>query len=380
MRSNLDELVQELTDLRTLIASLAPVNDALSGHEDTVVRQYLTIRRRFDYAAFVVGLYASFEKFIENLIGAYAQQVAARRLYAALPEKLLTKHMIKSAELLLRGRLGEGRYVGIREIDVIKNLHDCLAGKSPYSLNTVAIVAHDLNLRYNELTTLFGAVGVEHVCQRALRADAMIAWFCAANGLDQPPQDGVPATAVEPRLHNLIDRRNQVAHRGGGPDDLLGAEEMRELVDFVEAFSRSLFAITVASYLQIRHLESGDCVALSLREGPYKDGTVVVVDKPSERLAVGQAAFVVAQGPGARWGRIRNLQLDDVSVETVDETSTAANVGILVDFTLPNEPELIVLQNEDDVVWVPLPPAVDAAVTPVAEAAEDVEVVEPETV
>ena len=70
MRSTFDELEKELKQLSDLVASIAPVNLALAEHPDSLVRQYVMIRRRFDYAAFVVALYASFEKFIENLVSA----------------------------------------------------------------------------------------------------------------------------------------------------------------------------------------------------------------------------------------------------------------------------------------------------------------------
>ena len=199
MRSTLDELAKELAELRALVASITPVNSALAGHRDALVREYLTIRRRFDYAAFVVALYASFEKFAENLVAAYARLATLRSQYDALPTGLIKKHIIKSADILARGRLGEGRYLGIREIDVVKNLFDCLSGVNPYSLNDVAIVAHDLNLRYDELGKLFAAVGIEKVCGGARRADAMLMWFCASSGLAEPPQDGVPAAILQQR-------------------------------------------------------------------------------------------------------------------------------------------------------------------------------------
>jgi len=124
VRSTCDELAKELDELRALVKSIVPVNSALTGHHDSIVRQYVMIRRRFDYAAFVVGLYASFEKYIENLVAAYAQLEARRLQYADLPQKLKTKHLFRTADILYHGRLGEGRYAGIRELDVVTNLFD----------------------------------------------------------------------------------------------------------------------------------------------------------------------------------------------------------------------------------------------------------------
>jgi hypothetical protein len=354
VRSTLDEFTNEFLELRALVSSIAPVNAALAGHPDSVVRQYLTVRRRFDYAAFIVALYASFEKFSENLVASYARLAALRSKYEHLPISLTRKHMLKSADILARGRLGEGRYVGVREIDLVKNLFECLSGATPYSLNDVAVIAHDLNLRAEELGKLFASVGIEKVCERSRRADALLAWFCAVNGLAEAPRDGVPPATIQQRLDDLVERRNQVAHRGGNPLNLLGTAEMGDLVDFVEALAMSVFGLTAASYLRTRYLESKslDAEELRLIAGPLKsDRNVVVVGKPAKRLYVGQPIFTFVDSCGARWGRIRELQLEGVAATVVEQSSTAAEVGVRIDFKCPSKVVLFVLDADDDVVW-----------------------------
>ena len=214
MRSTLDELLTELAELKALVASIDPVNDALMGQKNTLVQQYVSIRRRFDYAAFAVALYASFEKFLENLITAYMRLEARRLDYAALPKKLTHKHLAGTAEVLWRGRLGDGRFDGLSELGAIKNLFECLSGTKPYELNEAVVIAHDANLRAGEVDRLFAAIGIEHICEHACRTDMVLAWHCAAHGLEAPPQDGVSRTVIEERLRDIVERRNQVAHRG----------------------------------------------------------------------------------------------------------------------------------------------------------------------
>lgn len=354
MRSTLDELTKELEELRALVASITPVNKVLAGHQDSLVRQYVLVRRRFDYAAFAVALYASFEKFIENLVAAFAQLESLRLQYTDLPPKLVKKHISRTAEMLSRGRIGEGRYVGLTELEVVKNLFECLNGARPYTLNEAAVVAHDLNLRAGEIDLLFAAVGIERPCDRVRRTDILVEWYCAAQGLDAAPQDGVPAAIVEKRLEDIVDRRNQVTHRGGNPVDLLGADDMTEAVWFIEAFSRSVFSLAVGRYLQNHHVAAA--IELRQREGdgPYKNGTVVVVEKPEHRLFVGQPAFVIVGSVGARWGRIQSLKVDDADVKAVERGTAAENgIGVALDFKCPKGALLIALPVEDDVVWSP---------------------------
>lgn len=356
MRSTFDELEKELNELRALVASIAPVSAALAGHQDSLMRHYVMIRRRFDYAAFAVALYASFEKFIENLVSAYARLVARRVQYADLPPKLVKKHLSRTAEILSRGRLGEGRYTGLSELDVVKNLFECLNGVTPYTLNEAAVTAHDLNLRTGEINTLFAALGIEQVCERARRADALLDWYCTTNELAAPPQDGVPVATVEERIKDIVERRNQVAHRGGNPVDLLGVAAMSDALQFIEAFSKSIFSMAVGRYLQDHHAASGQGILLQQRkkDGPYQNGTVVVVEMPTQQLFVGQPVFVIVDATGARWGRIQSLKVDDADIQAVEPGAVAAKgIGIALDFRCPKGATLVALAADDDVVWEP---------------------------
>lgn len=359
MRSTLDELISELADLKALVASIEPVNLALANNVDSVVQKYVSIRRRFDYAAFAVALYASFEKFVENLIAAYVRLESRRVQYAALPPKLTYKHLTGTAELLWRGRLGEGRYLGMSQQAVVKNLFECLSGTTPYNLNEAAVIAHDANLRAGEVDAVFGAIGIEKICDRACRSDAMVDWYCVAQGLDAAPQDGVKRTVVEERLKDIVERRNVVAHRGGHPVELLGGAAMSDAIGFTESLSRSIFGLLVGRYLETHHVTSGKCVELSLRpgDGPFKKRTIVVVEKPIHRIFVGQPVFVIQESTGARWGRIQSLRIGEVETNAIDPSIEAPNgIGLGLDFKYPKNTDvkLIALTSDDDVVWGPL--------------------------
>ncbi len=366
MRSTLDELITELAELKALVASIDPVNAALVGHKDTLVQQYVAIRRRFDYAAFVVALYASFEKFVENLVTAYVRLEACRVDYAKLSDRLKEKHLAGTAELLWRRRLGEGRYVGMSELGVVKNLFECLSGTRPYALNEAVVSAHDANLRAGEVDAVFAAVGIEKICDRACRADAIKSWYRTAQGLDTLPQNGVKRTVIEERLKDIVERRNQVAHRGGNPMNLLGGADMSDAVAFIESLATSIFGLVVGRYLEAHHAASPGRLQLALRDGDglFQGRTVVVVDKPVQRLFVGQPVFVVVESTGARWGRIQSLRVDDADVQELASNANAPKgVGVGLDFSFPKSPgaKLVALAADDDVVWSPLAVAAPTA-------------------
>lgn len=354
MRSILDELQLELSELGALVESITPVNLALSTHQDSVVQKYITVRRRFDYAAFVVALYASFEKFIENLVGAYINLESQRLKYTALPPKLLKKHLEKSADLIARARIGEGRYSEITDFQVVKNLFDCLSGADQYVVNGPAVLFHDSNFRVPQIEELFGMLGIENVCDHVRHSDAMIKWY---TDIESSPQDGVRRETIVERLKDIIERRNQVAHRGTAIE-LLGSADMKEAIGFIEGFCNAIFAVLVSRYLKDRYTGSiagytGGGLVQCRDNSWYQHGQVVVVDKPIFSLSVGQPAFVIREN-GARWGRIESLQLGDKPMSVVEQDTPAPQgIGIRLDFKCPKGETLYVLTSDDDVVWPP---------------------------
>jgi hypothetical protein len=355
VRSTLDELLTELAELKAFVESIAKVNSALADHQDSVVKTYLSIRRRFDYAAFAVALYASFEKFIEGLIAAFAQLESRRLEYSKLPEGLRKKHLSQTLKMVERGRIGEGRYAHLNTGNVVKNLIECLHGTIPYTLNDAAIVAHDHNLRVPEIDELFAAVGMEKVSNHVRQVDDLVQWHCNLNGLLNAPKGGVPATTIERRLNDIVERRNEVAHRGGNPDNLPAPEAMSEDINFIENLARSLFGLVIGRYLKLQHTESENRIPLKLGEGPFEKGTTIVVDAPSHRLFVGQPVFAIVESTGARWGRIQSLEIDNTDVEEVVPGANALNgIGVCLDFKCPKKnKQLFALAVDDDLVWAP---------------------------
>lgn len=357
MRSIWDEIAREIEELRALVDSITPVSKVLQDHADSAVTKYLRIRRRFDHAAFVVALYAAFEKFVESLVSAYAQLMASRTAYAALPQNLRSKHLNRSAEILARGRLGEGRYAGLTAHGLVKNLFDCLSASNPYTLNEIAITHHDQNLRVKQVDALFSVLdinkvlGIEQATQVVCKADTMLRWFNDVEGSESV--EVVPSETIEQRLKGVVERRNEVAHRGGNPDNLLGVADMREVSDFMHAYTRSLFEVAVTAYLKQHWVDSGQAIRLDSLEDPLKGGRVLIVARPAALVQVQQAAFMLREGRTARWGRVQEIQIDNHSVQSVDTDSTASELGLKFDFPCTRKGKLYLLPQADDNIWEP---------------------------
>ena len=87
-----------------------------------------------------------------------------------------------------------------------------------------------------------------------------------------------------------------------------------------------------------------------LVEGPYKAQRLWVVSKPPCRLHVSQPWFALSSSFLARWGRVKNLQIDGVNHTSVEPGGTDT-VGVMFDFPAPKNAKVYVLDGEDEVIW-----------------------------
>jgi hypothetical protein len=351
MRSTLEALLVAVSELRTFVESIGPVYALLDKHDNPTIRGNLSRRRNLDYTAFVITLYAAFEKFVEDLAWSRTELDTTRIKYSELSGKLRQKHLRDSAELLTRSRLGEGRYTGVGELDVVANLHSCLSDGKMYKLNRHAVVHHDMNLREDVVQRFFASLGVENVNMLARRATPMLKWF---NEEVEGIVDKIPETVISYRLNDLVDRRNQVAHSGADVGESLAPSAMKEKLAFVEAYARSLFEIIAGSYLHRHYVEYGIGKRLEKPKRLLKDGFVAIVPAPTCRLWVGQPILGERQGQVDRWGEVMSLQVDGNSVDSVEDNSPTAEVGLRVSFQITQGTSLYVLERKDEAVW-PLP-------------------------
>jgi hypothetical protein len=350
MRSTLDEVLMTLSDLETYVKSINPVNKVLADITDPIVSGYLTLRRRLDYAAFIVALYAAFEKFVEDLVWSHTEMETGAVAYQDLPDELRRKHLVQSASLLTKGQLGEGRYADLTRADAITSLHQCESGLHPYKLNRHAVLYHENNLRPDTVTGLFSLTGVSDIHELARHAAPLVQWNCKVQGLDAANGEPVPLTLIALRLQDIVGRRNQVAHNGGDPGDVLGVNEMEEHLGFVRAYCRSLYMALAGSYY-IRKPDISVPLGKFL-EGPLQKNRVVVVARPSCRVERGQPVVGEIEGLVKRWGRVERIQIDNVDVPFVEDDDPTKTIGLEMSFAVTRRTKLYLLQSRDYVTWL----------------------------
>lgn len=361
MYSVLEQFHSELSSLGSFVASIAPVNEALSTHPNVTVRRYLTLRRQYDYAAFVVALYASFERFTETLVAEYVRQVSSFVPYKDLPDNLTRKHLVQSAEMLSRKRLGEGRYANLSSVSVAESLYKCLSGAETYSLTSEAVIAHDTNLRYLDVGKLLGDVGINDFCQNLPNIESVWAWFIKTElGCEEgeavertTERDSTVKTIFESRLNDLVERRNEVAHRGGDADELLGHAEMLDRIAVIRILAEAMFECSVSSYLKLRTKDTGYASRVEIVEGPYKAGSVIVISPPPVPIFKGQSSFILYADGRVRWGAVVGLMVNGKPTELVNPGDVDSTVGVELNIRCNRNAEVWLNNSPDLAVWAP---------------------------
>jgi hypothetical protein len=125
---------------------------------------------------------------------------------------------------------------------------------------------------------------------------------------------------------------------------------MRELVDFVEAMCQGIFAVIVRDYIECDYIQPQKATELSVKEGPYKNGTVVVIGNSGASTSIGQPIVCTAGVSRIFCGRIKGMQLDGTPCNSVDDANVN-EIGIELDFRIPKSSKLYQLDAADELLW-----------------------------
>lgn len=351
MRTSLDEFLKELQEINIFVDSVSSVYSTLAKYGDACITSSLTLRRRLDYLSFIIALYTSLEQFIENLAWSFASLESSRNQYLQLHKKLQDKHLKKSAELLHKGRLGEGRYAGLSNEDIVSNLNECLQNSNKYNLNRHAVVFHESNIRSEVIQGIFTAVGIENVNSLACQTDLLKDWFSNAMGFEDSAENNL-AKILDLRLRDLVDRRNQLVHAGPSSLEAFGPDLMKENMIFFEAYGRAIFNVVGSFYLNRYYIVKPETNRFwRSKEGPYKNDFVVVIENPRCKIFQGQPVLGIRDNRVIRWGKILGIQIDNDPVKSIDADSSASSIGLELDFKLWKNIQLFGLEKKDEAIW-----------------------------
>ncbi|AGM27611.1 Uncharacterised protein [Mycobacteroides abscessus subsp. abscessus] len=299
--------------------------DRIRRYLDSVAAEKRVDQRQFAYVACMSALYASFEHFAERTAFRFAEILITSPTHL-LPEEVekLQKRYVTNARSLLSQSLGTGRYENFTELDVAKSLASCLDDSIPYDLRMEVVSFHNANLRWDTLAELFNWTSKD-LRVAVGKSDAFEKW------VELPALSGRTATdIIDSELKDLVDRRNEVAHRGI-PDEILSPERMLDKIAFIEVIALALVASLGGRILE-KTKAQGDSVELGPPSEFFQKRRVVVVSLRHD-VSEGDVVWASdAENTRTRWGRILQIQLNDT---TVPVASAGQEAGLKLEFTMP---------------------------------------------
>ena len=114
-----------------------------------------------DHCSTVTRLYAIYERFIRELLSGYLTFIEGNIPYRDLDSKIRIAYRRQIGRILID--LDQDRYQSLRLESIVADLSNGINGSGPYRLLPEAMLAHDQNLRLNELITIFDRCGIDEL-------------------------------------------------------------------------------------------------------------------------------------------------------------------------------------------------------------------------
>lgn len=229
-----------------------------------------------DHCSVVTRLYAVFEKFVEDILGAHLQFLEANVAYDQLDEKFRSHHRRSIGQMLMD--LDKDRYKDVVTFDsILTDIGGIFRGER-YRLLPQAMLSHDQNLRMKDLIALFDRCGIPKLSEWTTRHRAIKKFF----------REGRQSDRVDAELDQLVQYRNEAAHGGTGVTDVLGTEILIEYADFIEALCLAL-AECIQRNCILKAEELGKTRKIGVITEVYSERRVVAI--------VGKGTFKVKDRP-----------------------------------------------------------------------------------
>ncbi len=195
-----------------------------TGLDDTidVIRNNSTITRRQNYVSAVIVLYGALERFVEESVEEYVEEmVSLHSEFRELPQGLRDRHTRLTIDYL--ALLKDGKVRETEDISsVVAVLHDCLSGNERYGLNARAFLVRSSNMNLKRIRDIICSLGLHISARRVLYAPAYDAFLTGAGGpLAKEMNDNEVEGALD-HVDELVRLRNDIAH---GVVNLVSIEE-----------------------------------------------------------------------------------------------------------------------------------------------------------
>ena len=334
-KAEIDKLVRFLdasdAKERLVAVMLSGASVDCTGLDDTlnVIRNNSTIIRRQNYVSAVIVLYGALERFVEEAVKEYTDElVKMHAKFQELPEQLRDRHTRLTIEYL--ALLKDGKVHETEDIaSVVATLHDCLSDNDRFRLNARAFSARSSNMNLKRIREIMGNLRLQLPARRVVSTPAYDVFLSEAGGFSAKDMSGNEVERALDHVDELVRLRNDIAH---GVVNFVSIEEnriVRERAAKLGAFAEALNEILVGE-LFLTRISRGQLTPVD-GEVRVFGNHVACFSWPSGRLVPGDFLVMQPADPAAdlRHGAIASIQIDGVDrLEVVGREGLEIGVGV----------------------------------------------------
>ena len=253
-----------------------------------------TYSRRADHVLTYVTAYAVLEQFVAERMRSVLRLYERSIAYQDLSQR--TKKALRNGTLRLLSRLDWQRFQHLDELQIVKQYYEAIS-QADLHLVDEALLAHDANLRAEELREVLGNCGLAEAWSGVLNDSALAEFF--ANTILQD-------NTLESILNFAVQRRNDAVHSVGNEID--STDVLSDVVSFFRLLILALFESTSREVVRFlfghaRLVKSGD---ISER---FRKVIGIVELEPMIVLTVGDPVVVEYEG-SPKGCFVQELQFD----------------------------------------------------------------------
>jgi hypothetical protein len=318
-------------ELITRLLGLPEAERAALAVQLELIRENSTIKRRQSYLSAIIVLYGALERYVEEFVAEYVEQLALiHKEFRRLPEKLRARHTQLTIDYL--ASLKDGR---VRETEgiptVIATLHDCLAGKTPFRLNARAFSLRSSNMKFGRVRDIMGSLDIQIHGRRILATPSYTRFLDEVAGISVKDMQDNEAESMLDHIDELVALRNDIAHGVANLETIEDSNIVRERALKLRAFVSAINDILNCELLKCR-LGMGQLMAVEGEIHAFGDH-IVGFSWPSGHILPGDILVMQPADKDAdlRHGAIASIQVDNVEQEEFDGRD-GLMIGVRVPF------------------------------------------------
>lgn len=289
-----------------------------------------TIKRRQSYVSAIIVLYGALERYIEEAVAEYTQQlVPIYKEFGKLPEKLQARHTALSVDYLVA--LKDRRLRETEDLStVIATLHDCLNGKAPFRLNARAFSLRSSNMKLGRIRDIMANLDVPLHEKRVLATPSFSRFLQDMAGVLEGSLQDSEAERILDHIDELVSLRNDIAHGVANLESIEETNIVRDRASKLHTFVSAVNDILRIEILE-RKLETGHLVSVAGEVHTFGNH-IVGFSWQTGRLQPGD---ILVMRPAEKGSDLKHGAIDTIHVNGKEQPEVVGQPGLMVGVRVP---------------------------------------------